>query len=50
MRTNWWRIPQENVNCTADQMEEVIQGYFGLYQVASLDSDGKDTLSGMVKS
>ncbi|XP_072027769.1 gamma-aminobutyric acid type B receptor subunit 1-like [Amphiura filiformis] len=47
-QTYWWRIrnPEENIDCTIEQMDEATKGYLGVYQIIFLENGGDDTLSG----
>ena len=46
-RPKWWEVPQEDVPCTPDELEEAIHGYIGL-DLLPLSTNENITVSGWV--
>ena len=47
---NWWREPDDAINCTVDQMEEAIANQFGVYiDTTPSHAHWKPTRAGLVR-
>ncbi|XP_022693376.1 gamma-aminobutyric acid type B receptor subunit 2-like [Varroa jacobsoni] len=48
-RSNWWEVPQADVSCTPEELEEAIHGYIGL-DLLPLSTNENITVSGWTPS